>query len=101
MENNSIMTKERKFPWQQCQNEELNEKFKELHREIVDRIVLFCKENGVEFDNVYLTADGVRFSVQYGEWTAATDSSFSAYCWTPEHPYKNGLEGCEPFLWNI
>ena len=46
---------------------ELEEKWKDLHTEVVNRIIRFLKENGVN-----------DFSVQHGEWTPMTDSSFEA-----------------------
>lgn len=58
---------------------ELEEKWKDLHTEIVNRIIRFLKENGVNnVTDVYLSIDTVDFSVQHGEWTPMTDSSFEA-----------------------
>lgn len=59
---------------------ELDKKWKKLHEEIVDRIIRFCKENGVnEVTDVDLHIDYVDASIRCGQWTAATDSSFTAY----------------------
>ena len=50
-----------------------------MHTEVVNRIIRFLKENGVNnVTDVYLSIDTVDFSVQHGEWTAMTDSSFEA-----------------------
>lgn len=58
---------------------ELEEKWKDLHTEVVNRIIRFLKENGVNnVTDVYLSIDTVDFSVQHGEWTSMTDSSFEA-----------------------
>lgn len=58
---------------------ELEEKWKDLHTEVVNRIIRFLKENGVNnVTDVYLSIDTVDFSVQHGEWTPMTDSSFEA-----------------------
>ena len=57
----------------------LEEKWKDLHIEVVNRIIRFLKENGVNnVTDVYLSIDTVDFSVQHGEWTPMTDSSFEA-----------------------
>lgn len=59
---------------------ELDKKWQDLHKEIVDKIVRFCKENGVnEVTDVNLHIDCMDASISYGQWTAATDSSFTAY----------------------
>lgn len=56
------------------------DKFDELHKELVDKIIRFCKENGINnafsFD---LYADGVNDSISFGYWTPSTDSSFSLH----------------------
>lgn len=58
---------------------ELEEKWKDLHTEVVNRIIRFLKENGVNnVTDVYLSIDTVDFSVQHGKWTPMTDSSFEA-----------------------
>ena len=58
---------------------ELEEKWKDLHTEVVNRIIRFLKENGVNnVTDVYLSIDTVDSSVQHGEWTPMTDSSFEA-----------------------
>ncbi len=80
---------EKKFSWQTCQDEELNKKFYELHKTLVNQIAEFCKDNNLKIDEVSLSVDGLQNSIPYSEWTAATDSSMTMYNvdWT-----------CEPFL---
>ena len=64
----------REFPFQQCQDKEINMKFRELHKKIVDEIISFCKENNIVIDEIHLNADGVAGSIPYGEWQSCTDS---------------------------
>ena len=48
-----------KYYGQQCQDEVLNKKFRELHHKLVNEIIAFCKENNIEIDEFHLNADGV------------------------------------------
>lgn len=64
----------RKYPYQQCQDSELNKKFRTLHKQIVNAIIQFCKENDILIDEFHLNADGVSGSIQYGKWESCTDS---------------------------
>lgn len=75
----------REFPFQQCQNKEINMKFRELHKKIVDEIISFCKENNVVIDEIHLNADGVAGSIPYGSWQACTDSYFGLDKFTDEY----------------
>lgn len=67
---------EKKYYGQQCQDEDLNEKFRELHHELVNRIISFCKENDIVIDEFSLSADGLAESIPTGKWQACTDSGF-------------------------
>ena len=93
MENNN----EKKFPWQICQDEELNQKFVELHKTLVNQIVEFCKDNNLEIDDVHVSADGLRDSIKYGYWTPASDSSMTMYRFDDETPYRQDYD-IVPFL---
>lgn len=75
----------REFPFQQCQDVEINKKFRELHKKIVNEIISFCKENNIIVDEIHLNADGVAESIPYGEWQACTDSYFSLEKFTDEY----------------
>lgn len=66
----------RKYFGQQCQDDEINMKFRDLHKKIVNEIIAFCKENNIVVDEIHLNADGVAASIPYGEWQACTDSYF-------------------------
>ena len=66
--------KNAKYPLQKCQDETVKHKFDELHVELVDHIVKFCKENDIMVDNFSLTGDGLKDSIKFGEWTPFTDS---------------------------
>lgn len=70
---------EEKYFWQTCQDEELNEKFRDFHTKLVNEIISFCKENNIEIDEFSLSADGVLGSIPYGEWQPCTDSCLSFY----------------------
>ena len=75
----------REFPFQQCQDKEINMKFRELHKKIVNEIISFCKENNIVIDEIHLNADGVAGSIPYGEWQACTDSYFGLDKFTDEY----------------
>ena len=92
---------EKKYPCQFCQDEELNQKFCEFHQALVNQIVDFCAEHKIEIDDVHLDIDGLRDSIRFGQWTAATDSSMTMYRFDEEHPYKQNLANVEPFLYNM
>ena len=64
------------YPLQKSQDKDLNEKFYNLHVEIIDKVISFCKENNIEVDEFNIYADGVRESIPFGKWTSVTDSSF-------------------------
>ena len=69
--------KDKKYFGQQCQDDEINKKFRELHKKLVNEIIAFCKENNIEIDEIHLNADGVAGSIPYGEWQPCTDSCLS------------------------
>lgn len=58
---------------------DLEKKWYDLHIELVNKVISFCKENNLkDITDVSLNIDCVDGSVGQGEWTAATDSSFIA-----------------------
>ena len=63
-----------KYYGQQCQDNTLNQKFRELHHKLVNEIISFCKENNISIDEFHLNADGVLGSIPYGRWEPCTDS---------------------------
>ena len=65
----------RKYPGQQCQDDLLNQKFRVLHKQIVNAIIQFCKENDIVIDEFQLNADCLEDSIKAGSWQACTDSS--------------------------
>lgn len=79
-----------------CQDPELTKKFRDLHKELVDRVIEFCNKNSVEIDDFYLHADGMRGSIPYGSWQACTDSGFEMY---RNEDIEN--ENVDPFLYSI
>lgn len=76
---------DKKYPMQICQDDNLTRKFRELHKELVNKIISFCKENNINIDEFHLNADGVDGSIPYGEWQACTDSRFSMIKFTDEY----------------
>lgn len=94
-------TNEKKYPWQICQDEDLNKKFCELHHKLVEQIIYFCLENNLKIDDVHLDIDGFRDSINFGQWTAASDSSMVMYRFDDEHPHKQNRLKIEPFLCNM
>lgn len=63
-----------KYFGQQCQDDTLNQKFRELHYKLVNEIISFCKENNIVIDEFHLNADGVEGSIPFGKWESCTDS---------------------------
>ncbi len=80
---------DKKYPMQICQDDNLTHKFRELHKELVNKIISFCKENNISIDEFHLNADGVDGSIPYGEWQSCTDSGFSMIKFTDE--YKDAV----------
>lgn len=66
----------RKFPGQQCQDSGINERFRALHQELVNRVIAFCVENRIMIDEFNLNADMLEWSIKAGSWQACTDSAF-------------------------
>ena len=64
------------YPLQKSQDKDLKKKFYNLHVEIVNKVIGFCKENNIQIDEFNIYADGVRDSISFGEWTSVTDSCF-------------------------
>ncbi len=79
-----------------CQDIAVTENFRSLHKQLVDLVVKFCKDNSVEIDDFYLHADGLRGSIPYGSWQACTDSGFEMY---RQEDIEN--ENTDPFLYSI
>lgn len=104
----------RKYFGQQCQNDNINMKFRDLHKKIVNEIIAFCKENNIVVDEIHLNADGVAESIPYGEWQACTDSYFGLDKFSDEYwdvvsmnkhvtdkEWKSIKEKQEPFIFSM
>ena len=66
------------FQNEKNRNPELHEAFAKLHDKLVNEVIQFCKENGLDnIDEVHFHADGLIESVKEGKWEAWTDSSMS------------------------
>ena len=68
-----------KYFGQQCQDDTLNQKFRELHHKLVNEIISFCKENELQIDGFHLGADEVNASIPSGKWQPCTDSCLEFY----------------------
>ncbi len=57
---------------------ELHKAFGELHKNIVNMVIQFCKEHNLtNVDEFHISADGIMGSIEFGEWCSCTDSSMS------------------------
>jgi hypothetical protein len=90
------MKDNRKYYGQECQDDELNKKFRDLHHALVDLVISFCKENDIDIDEASLSIDGISASIPYGQWEACTDSSL---VFNKEIAHKG--EEQEPFIYSM
>ncbi len=79
----------KKFPMQQCQDETLTYKFRNLHEELVNRVISFCNENNISIDEFHLNADCLNESIKYKSWQSCTDSCLSFDKFTED--YKDAV----------
>ena len=82
----------RKYPGQQCQNDNINEEFRKLHENIINQIIEFCNKHNITVDEIHLNADGVAGSIPYGSWQACTDSYFGLEKFTEDYKKACSLE---------
>lgn len=82
----------RKYFGQQCQDDDINKEFRELHTNIINQIIQFCKKHNIDIDEIHLNADGVAGSIPYGEWQACTDSYFGLDKFTEDYKKACSLE---------
>ena len=73
---NDMTNEQMEFFGQECQDAEINRKFRDLHLKIVNEVISFCKENDITVDELYLRADCLNESIKFGSWHPATDSCF-------------------------
>lgn len=73
----SIKESNEKYPYQICQDDEINHKFRELHVNIVNMIADFCKTYNIIVDKVNMDIDDFSESCKHGKWVSDTDSCFS------------------------
>lgn len=87
-----ISVDNRKYPFQQCQDENINKDFRILHHDIVNMVIQFCLKHNITIDEFGLTADGLGGSIKSGSWQACTDSCFTFDKFSQEYKKE------EPFL---
>lgn len=82
---------------QVCQDWDITKKFRELHTELVNRVIEFCSDNKISIDEFYLHADCLKESIPYGSWQPCTDSGFNMY------DFEGGPRDLEktPFLFSM
>ena len=88
----------RKFIGQQCQDERLNYKFRQLHKFLIRQIINFCKSNHISIDEFSLSADGLEGSIESGSWQSCTDSSFIFRKFDDD--YKKAFIECDKEFYN-
>lgn len=58
----------------------MNDRFYELHKALVQKIIDYCRENNIENASEFnLNIDGLNYSVEEGSWHAGTDSCMELY----------------------
>ena len=96
-----MIENEPKFYGQECQDDATTIAFRKLHESIVNQVIDFCKTYGVEIDEFFLSADGLRSSIEYDEWVPCTDSSFSMYRYEEKDCDLLDKVEKKPYLWSI
>lgn len=104
----------RKYYGQQCQDDLINQKFRVLHKQIVNTIIQFCKENDIMIDEFNMSADCLEDSIKAGSWQACTDSSLRFEKYSQEYKdiismkkivsedeFNKIIANEEPFLFSI
>ena len=64
----------RRYPMQQCQDDTINEDFRQLHHDVVNTIIQFCVKHNILIDDFKLIADCLEDSIKAGSWQSCTDS---------------------------
>lgn len=80
-----VLEDTRKYPYQQCQDDFINQEFRVLHKNLVNSVINFCKAHNIEIDEFHLSADNLRESIKHGEWTSCTDSSLRLDKYTDDY----------------
>lgn len=65
---------EEKYPYQISQDPDLKKRFDGLHKDIMENVIEFCRDNGIEIDEFFIQADGMKESIRAGRWSPVTDS---------------------------
>jgi hypothetical protein len=86
----------KEFYGQVCQDPYTTKMFRELHTELVNRVIEWCNENNVQIDEFHLHADGIRESIPYASWQPCTDSGLEMY-----RREELDKEDPEPYLFSM
>ena len=60
-----MIQKDKKFYGQQCQDETITMEFRELHDEIVNKIIKFCNDHNIMIDEVSMKIYDIDESIPY------------------------------------
>lgn len=60
-------------------SKETDDKFYDLHKQIMDLVIKFCKENNVTPEYVNFSADMLEPSINVGKWHPGTDSALTFF----------------------
>lgn len=83
------METEMKYYGQIEQDESLNNDFRQLHYDLIDKIAEFCKSHNIIIDKFQIVGDGFDESCKAGQWVGYSDSSFA--CWQISEEYKDAF----------
>lgn len=75
----------RKYPFQKCQEDNLNIAFRHLHENLVNEVIQFCRAYGITIDEFHMSADSLIESINAGSWQACTDSCLRFDKFTQEY----------------
>ena len=90
------------FATETNRNPELHKAFSELHHKIVDMVIQFCEEHGLEdVDEFCVGADGLSGSYGCHKWQCFTDSSMSMHKLIADKDGWKYTDRDNPFLYEI
>ena len=79
------MNAQEKYSGQQCQDKAINDSFRRLHKEIVNKVILWCREHNIVVDDFSMHAYDLPDSIKEGKWMGSTDSFFALKKYTQDY----------------